>query len=531
MDNNLVNSEVFDEIVFENKEFYIKKFCFWPKSSLWLDEETGLFKVNLPGSKSFKIGCIATYAFPDGKRAIEQNFNYLGSFHEGLAKVAVEDDKYGFVNKNMEFIIEPKYNFVRNFKNGFSIVSRWDEKNNKNCVFFIDKIGTEYEFERIDNYNSIDDYSNGMFMVSDLKSCGINEKWVRLAYFSDYENNAGFWGYTDKTGKEIIKPQFVFAFEFEKELALVCKGKWTEVESGKYDTEEKWGMIDKHGNEVIPCKFDEIKYFSSEIEERDTRYLQAHFGGWKEGKWGIIDYTGVWVIEPVFGDLYYDISIDDCIEYSDEDKWNHPDEIPIGIYSIKEKRILFEPQFTGVDFIKDGTFKVQIYNSELDQKIEQIIDRNGKVIFNSRYTYLFDREFGYETMIRENDGRQIYGLIDINGNEILPCKYETSLYGFLIEKQMIIYKSKEKYGLITFDENIIIEAQYTTIKNIHNNFLEVKIGGKDGQIDEGKYGLITFDGSCILPLEYNSISIDKDIIIARNNTGTTLYKIINKIIN
>ncbi|MDR1179266.1 MAG: WG repeat-containing protein [Spirochaetales bacterium] len=527
---------VFNDIVFENDEILIKKTYFWSSCSIWKDDETNLLKVNLPGSRAFNIGCIATFAYPDGRRATEQEFCYLGSFHEGLAKVAVAEDKYGFIDANMEFIIQPIYNYVRDFQNGYSVVSRWDEKNKTNITLFIDKTGKEFIFERIDNYNSISDYSDGMFKVSDLKSCGIYERWVSLAYFSDYGNDAGFWGYTDNTGKEVIKPQYIYAFDFENGLALVCKGKWTKdkkwdnnCKTGGYWTEEElWGMIDKTGKEVVPCKFDEIKYFHTVNEEKDNRYLQAHYGGWKEGKWGIIDYSGEWIIEPIFTDLYYDITEDGYFEFSNKDKWSAPDNVPIGIYSINEKCVLFEPEFTNIDFMPDGTFKVERYDLKLNRKIEQIIDKSGRVIFISNYTYLFDRNDGYETMIREKDGRQIYGFVDKLGNEILPCKFEISWNGLLIDIQRIIFKENEKYGLMTFDEKIIIKPQYTSLINISNEFLEVKTGGKEGFVDEGRNGLLTIEGINILPIIYTSISIENDTIIARSDEGTILFQIIKK---
>jgi hypothetical protein len=54
----------------------------------------------------------------------------------------------------------------------------------------------------------------------------------------------------------------------------------------------------------------------------------VHYGGWKEGKWGIIDYSGEWVVEPMFEDLGYKTS-DDYVAFLNEDKWSDPDEIPI----------------------------------------------------------------------------------------------------------------------------------------------------------------------------------------------------------
>jgi hypothetical protein len=184
-----------------------------------------------------------------------------------------------------------------------------------------------------------------------------------LAYHSDY-HEPGLWGYLDSTGKEIIEPQYIFAFDFDSEgehgLARVCKGKWTidkkwdnKYNTGKYWSETQlWGMIDKTGREVIPCIYDEIM-LPWEVNEK---YLRVHYGGWKEGKWGIIDYSGEWVVEPMFEDLGYETS-DDYVAFLNEDKWN-ADEIPIGIYSINEKKVIFEPQFIDVEFLENGTFLV-----------------------------------------------------------------------------------------------------------------------------------------------------------------------------
>ncbi|PGH40624.1 MAG: hypothetical protein CRN43_01930, partial [Candidatus Nephrothrix sp. EaCA] len=51
------------------------------------------------------------------------------------------------------------------------------------------------------------------------------------------------WGYIDKNGKRVIKPQFEDAWEFQEGLARIQLG-------GKY------GFIDKNGEIVIKPQFD-----------------------------------------------------------------------------------------------------------------------------------------------------------------------------------------------------------------------------------------------------------------------------------
>jgi len=530
MDNKYIEPVMFDEAVYEDNSVLIKKICFWENCSLWNDDETNLLKVLLPGGEYFNVNCIGTFALPDGTRATEKEFSYIGSFHDGLAKIAIKDKGYGFIDKDMNIVITPKYKYANDFENGVAVVSILDEASNNKRFLLIDKNGNERFFEK--EYkripvNSEGMFNNeGMFMVSDRGE-------IELAFFSDYEDNAGVWGYADSTGKEIVKPQYIFAFDFEKGLALVCKGEWTidkkwdnECNTGKYWREtELWGMIDKTGKEVVPFIFDEIKrYWINESSE----YLLAHYGGWYEGKWGIINYSGEWVVEPIFEDLGYEIYNDEYITFYNKDKWSDPDEIPMGIYSIKEHRVLFEPQFFDVSFIDDKTFIVEKYDDKSGRNKQIIIDINGKVLLDSQYADIYERDGMYEVSVLNANGKYLHGLLDKNFKEILPCKYDTPFHGILIDQKRIIYKENEKCGIKNFNDEIIISPEYTCIQCFCDIFYEVQIGGEEKLLNEGYVGLITLDGNTVLPIEYKRISREKDIIIAENSTGTTLFKIIKK---
>ena len=527
MNNKHIEPIMFDEVVYEDDSVLIKKICLWENFRIVEDDETKLLIVLLPGSEMFSLGHMGTYALPDGTRATKEDFYYIGKFHEGLSKIAVKDKGYGFIDKDMNIVIEPKYKTARDFENGVAVVSIWDEVSNIKKYLLVDKNGNEYFFEN--EYKRVSVNYEGMFMVSDREE-------IELAFYSDYEEDAGVWGYADSTGKEIVKPQYIYAFDFENGVALVCKGEWTidkkwdnEYNTGRYWTEtEIWGMIDKTGKEVVPFIFDEIKYYRWESYE----YLQAHYGGWGEGKWGIINFSGEWVVEPIFEDLGYEIYNDDYITFYNEDKWNSPDDdILMGIYSIKEQRVLFEPQFLDVCFIDDETIIVEKYDDKLGRIKAIIIDLNGNVLLDAQYTSIY-RNFKnrdmYEVSIYAN-GKCLKGLIDKNGKEILPCKYGIPFDSILFDLKMYIYKENEKYGIMNFNDEIIISPKYTYIYySVRNKFFKVKVGGKKDYIDDGNVGLITLEENTILPIEYKDISIENDLIIAWNDTGSTLYRIIRK---
>ena len=259
-----------------NSSIKIEKIAEWKGSRLHQDDETGILKVALPGCESFNSkNCIATYAFPNGQRAIDMDFDYLGSFHEGIARVAVKNKGYGYIDKNMNFITPLKYNLAKEFCNGFGLVSVWNKENEKETWLFIDKQGKEHFFDN--EYVEVCNNSEGMFRVSTfnlrMNICGYN-LLANLAYYSDYDMNAGLWGYTDSNGKEIVKPQYIFAFDFEKNgLALVCKGEW------KWTNE--WG-----GGILV----DEQKIIFKEGE-----------------KFGIMTFEEKVIVKPIYDDLWIEI--------------------------------------------------------------------------------------------------------------------------------------------------------------------------------------------------------------------------------
>ncbi len=75
---------------------------------------------------------------------------------------------------------------------------------------------------------------------------------MELLYFQRYFDTAGMWGWIDMNGKEVIRPQYVFAMSFCNEYAFVCSGKWTEYPDGSYWCEdENWGVIDRNGHDEL----------------------------------------------------------------------------------------------------------------------------------------------------------------------------------------------------------------------------------------------------------------------------------------
>lgn len=111
-----------------------------------------------------------------------------------------------------------------------------------------------------------------------------------------------------------------------------------------------------------------------------------------------------------------------------------------------------------------------------------------------------------------------YGFINIEGTEILPCKYDTIAFvmGDLIEiddevsEYEIVYddcwdsllyvKFDDKYGLINFDGKEIVPCKYDDLKLFteYRDFFKTEL--------DDKYGMINFEGKEIIPCKYDDLT-------------------------
>ena len=162
------------------------------------------------------------------------------------------------------------------------------------------RLPEQYQKTRIFYYPEVGGYKDGLIMVSLLGE-------IDLQYHHVYHGSAGLWGWIDTDFNVIIPPEFPFAFHFSRGKALVCKGEWgmkplmsqhedlPEMSDEYYQRlddkvhtywcdDERWGVIDTQGNELVPCRFNEL----TPITGSNTLYL-AHTGSWSVCNYCVFD--------------------------------------------------------------------------------------------------------------------------------------------------------------------------------------------------------------------------------------------------
>ena len=157
--------------------------------------------------------------------------------------------------------------------------------NNDGHLYFIDKpngvasrLPDKYKDTPMYLIPSCGGYQDGLIMVSLYGK-------LDLQYYHEFSGSAGMWGWIDLEGNEVIPPQYIYAYSFEDGEAIVCKGVWEIDDQNRYWCKnEKWGIINTKGEEIVPFMFDEIDRI-----ENTEKYILCHEGGWKDGHYCVFD--------------------------------------------------------------------------------------------------------------------------------------------------------------------------------------------------------------------------------------------------
>lgn len=207
-----------------------------------------------------------------------------------------------------------------------------------------------------------------------------------------------------------------------------------------------------------------IRNVLKEREEITKDY--EYFAVYSQNKWGVINQEGEEVIQPSYQEM---------IVIPEKTK-----DVFICTYNVNEET---------------GTYQTKAINSKNEEILtgyEQIealenMDENGNVWYE-------------ENILRvKKNGK--YGLIDLNGKELLSTEYDeiTVLDG--IENSIII-KKDGKVGLVNDTGSMIVDVNYKEIKKLGDTY-------KDGYItinEQGKYGLVSATKKQILGDKYDEIA-------------------------
>lgn len=178
---------------------------------------------------------------------------------------------------------------------------------------------------------------------------------------------------------------------------------------------QKWGVLDKDFNIVIPFEYDEICYLEDEGDENEDtllfacykyRYEETHL------KWvTIFDKDGTIIIPEKYNDVDYNLYSNQLIIYKNRERWGYDDSKGYaGVYDFNLNKVIIEPNtYRDLDYLDYNLFIASndvenSYNATIINDKMDIIGKAGiwDLVFinrnNSKYKFkgkTMDKKYYY----------------------------------------------------------------------------------------------------------------------------------------
>lgn len=204
-------------------------------------------------------------------------------------------EKWGFMDKSGKLVIKADYDRVYGFSCGWALVVDGNDKT------YIDKNGKSGKVPDTDTYYTYFYHDRISFKDGDLYGKWDNNfvevipaDYKKIGMTADngycyYSEDGKQYGFLDKNGKVVVEEEFDYCATFDDGICVVGELKSDEMRYGiinekgvyTYETQkdglinlgegrvafykaskEKYGIIDKNGNEILGATYDDIEPFS-----------------------------------------------------------------------------------------------------------------------------------------------------------------------------------------------------------------------------------------------------------------------------
>ena len=259
-----------------------------------------------------------------------------------------------------------------------------------------------------------------------------------------------------------------------------------------------------------------------------------YFSVYTNGKWGVINSNGSTIIEPTYSELIQipdktkDVFICTDINYSDNSYTSK---------AVNKKNEEIFSKYEMVETIQNNDIDNNLWYENNILKVKKdgkygVIDLNGKEIVPCEYEKIEALRGVTNSLVTTKNSK--LGLIDNSGSIIIENKYqEIDALTDRYEDGFIVKDENGKYGVINYNKKTALECKYDQIENIFGNdtyvvkedgtlkvvsadgdsylegkYSEIKdINGENVIVkSEEKYGVVTLSGEELIPAEYDDLT-------------------------
>jgi hypothetical protein len=364
-----------------------------------------------------------------GRKVLAKQYRMIRSFREGMIAFQNDENLWGFANEKGMILIEPRYQYASDFKNGYALVRYPNVKENdyrlinlKQELIFTEREAQLYYLGVI-RYRSCEDSLREGEPESEL-FYGVPpyryDRFIPAEYGYIRTKNGSYTGVLDSTGKEAVQAYQDTVYLASSDTFFLYKRNNGLI-----------GYSDRYCNTTLALtnKFEGVQP------------LQNGFSKFKkEGLYGFID---------PYGNVHVAPKYTACGEFQDgmasvflKGKWGFID---------KEENLTVQPYYKEVKSFRNGFAPVKnIKNKWI------FIDKKGTLINTSMYDDFRETKNGKYLVFKNKR----WGITTAGGKEILSPKYE---YIEEISPALLKIKKDGKFGVMDFQENIILYYQYDDV--------------------------------------------------------------------
>ncbi len=339
----------------------------------------------------------------------------------------------------------------------------------------------------------------GIKKLLDKDSKSIAGKIENIYYYTIYDN--GKWGVINSYGEIVIKATYdeMIVIPDESQDTFICTYD-VDYSNGNYKTK----VINSKGKEIIK-DYDKVEVVANYDENKNIKYEKNLFKVEKDGKFGLVNYSGKKLLECEYASINPIFEIENSLIIEKDGKFGVCD---------NSGNVIINPDYTKIQKIgndyKNGYIVVNSENKY------GIIGFDKEVILENRYDEI-KGVCGQEIYVIKENGK--YALIKKSGEKVLDKTYDDVLE---IGKEYIVVSNNGKYGVIDFSGETKIKFDYESLESTSDNYYISKVSGK--------YGIVSVNGETKINPECTSIKyigLGDFIVADYEENGSIVSKIYN----
>lgn len=316
-------------------------------------------------------------------------------------------------------------------------------------------------------------------------------KIVSKDYFASYQNNK--WGVIDSNGDNVIDPSYaeMIIVPNSKNDVFLCTYN-VDYDNNTYKTK----ALNSENKEIF-TEYDYVEAISNKDENNNLWYENDVVRVKKSGLYGLINLSGKELLQCEYDKIEALEGVQNTFKITKDGK--------VGIADNKGN-VLITPSYAEITSLdKDKSQGFIVKNS--DGKYG-IVDTANKQVLETKYDTV-EKIYRNDYYVVTENGKQ--EVVKKAGDKVLSGNYDKIEAILQNPENGIIYKQKEKYGIMNLSGDVVIKPEYEKLKE-----------GASGSIiakKDSKYGIIDLQGNQKVEFKYQNLSYNEkaDLYIAEDD--------------